>query len=80
MGKKSNIQLSSSNAPNPDEWLEHFSCLNSLDPSIIRPVKREVDEVIKEVEFKRSSPIDAPSPLIREMDGDDVMKGIKALK
>ena len=80
IGKQTNTDQSNSNAPNPDEWLQHFTSLNALDPSAVKPVKEEVDKLIQEVEDRLSSPQGAPSPLMTEMDSDEIMKGIKALK
>ena len=72
--------MANSNSPSQEEWLQHFTSLNSLDPSNIKPVNERVDQIIQEVETKLSSPSDTPSPLMKEMDSDEIMSGIKALK
>ena len=77
---KHNANLANNNSPDQEEWLQHFTSLNSLDPSAIKPVNEGVDKIIQEVETKLSNLSDTPSSLMKEVDSDEIMKGIKALK
>ena len=71
---KSNTVNTNSNSPSQDEWLQHFTSLNSLDPSGIKPVNEGVNKIIQEVETKLSSPSEPPSPLMKEMDTNEIIQ------
>ena len=80
INKGTSIDLSNSNIPSPDEWFQHFSSLNALDPSGIKPVTEQVNNVIQEVETNLNCQVDTPSSIMAKFKPEEVLKGTKSLK
>ena len=80
INKGNNVDLTNSNAPGSDDWFRHFSSLNALDPSAVKPVTEHANNVIEEVNSVLNTQDSTTSPLMTKFGYDEVLRGIKALK